>query len=232
MIIAAVDNNHFGCMYRAKELIAAAHESGADLIKMQAFHPQDMRSGSMPLEFYAQCALSVAQCLDLIEYARRIKNDLFFEIFSRGFIDVRRAQTWIGVTGEQYANDGLKDYDDLDESFVSIQERSMSKIKQIPKRATALYASEPLAKDPKINNIKKLRELIGRPVGYSDHTVGVDWCRVAHNIGAVVIEKHFALKQNEEWRGDACEDSVHSVTPAQFKELVSYCEYEHGGLQQ
>src|SRR3990167_6920098 len=120
MIIAAVDNNHFGCMYRAKELIAAAHESGADLIKMQAFHPQDMRSGSMPLEFYAQCAFSVDQCLELIEYARRIRNDLFFSILSRGFLDVRRAQTWISISGEQYASGNFNDYDDLNEAFISI----------------------------------------------------------------------------------------------------------------
>ena len=35
-------------------------------------------------------------------------------------------------------------------------------------------------------------------IGYSDHAVGIDVCKVAISLGAVVIEKHFTYNKKIE----------------------------------
>ena len=57
-------------------------------------------------------------------------------------------------------------------------------------------------------------------VGYSDHTIGNFNCieAVKHH-GAKVIEKHFCLKHNEEFKGIVFRDTVHGATPEEFYQL-------------
>lgn len=52
--------------------------------------------------------------------------------------------------------------------------------------------------DLNLNVIPELVRLTGRPVGFSDHTVGVEAACVALGLGARVFEKHFTLSQDQE----------------------------------
>ena len=83
--IAEFSNMHGGDFEHAKDLIRAACDAGADVVKGQAYdNPQaiiDM-GGSMPLEFYQQCMFTVDQYLELIEFGKQIGIDVFFTICS------------------------------------------------------------------------------------------------------------------------------------------------------
>lgn len=61
-----------------------------------------------------------------------------------------------------------------------------------------------------------LRKAFGLPVGYSDHTMGIEVSVAAVARGAEVIEKHFTLD-----RGLPGPDHKASLEPAEFKALVS-----------
>ena len=67
-------------------------------------------------------------------------------------------------------------------------------------------------------NLRAINTLINKfnlPVGFSDHTEGVELALVAVGLGAVVIEKHITLDRNMEGG-----DHKASIEPKDFKNLV------------
>ena len=54
------------------------------------------------------------------------------------------------------------------------------------------------------------------PIGYSDHTLGIDTCVSAVSAGAIAIEKHFTYRKT----GQDFRDHQLSADPQDLKELV------------
>lgn len=70
--------------------------------------------------------------------------------------------------------------------------------------------------DVNLRAMKILKEATGCPIGYSDHTAGIEVSLAAVALGAPVIEKHFTL--NRELPGP---DHKSSLEPGELKALVS-----------
>ena len=66
-----------------------------------------------------------------------------------------------------------------------------------------------------LNVLDELRERYGKPVGFSDHTIGNYAAFAAVALGAVVVEKHFALSKN--LYGP---DAAFSMEPDELEDLV------------
>jgi sialic acid synthase SpsE len=217
-LIAEIGMNHNGSMATAKELIRAAHESGADIVKGQAFMARDVK-GSMPAKFYEDRQLDPMQCIALIAYARDLGTDLFFSIFSREYEGIKSVQKWHKFSASQSKNSPrLVERFDRMNVIASVNTMTM-----LPKLHVAhvLYACPYLTEDPKLSSIEFLTEYYGRQVGYSDHTVGVDWCLRANRIyGARVIEKHFTLTRDIYFEGKQFRDAVHGALPHEFEQLA------------
>lgn len=64
--------------------------------------------------------------------------------------------------------------------------------------------------------MQTLREELGVPTGYSDHTQGIEVPVAAVALGAVVIEKHFTLDRNMEGP-----DHKASLEPQELKQMVT-----------
>jgi N-acetylneuraminate synthase len=80
-------------------------------------------------------------------------------------------------------------------------------------KCTSTYPAT--AANTNILTIPHLRELFGREVGLSDHTMGVGVSVASVVLGATVIEKHFTLN-----RADGGVDSSFSMEPAEMAQLV------------
>ena len=78
---------------------------------------------------------------------------------------------------------------------------------------TSNYPAEPA--DVNLRAMVTLREALGVPVGYSDHTLGIEVSLAAAAMGATVLEKHFTLD-----RSLPGPDHQASLDPAQLAALV------------
>lgn len=217
IIISEVGNNHFGSMDRAKEMIRASIDNGADLIKGQAFDV-DLISGSMTKEFYQMCKLEVAEYIELIDYARDLGSDMFYSIFPMGnddYADLIAHMYHYKLSAGQSA--GITDWEGLDlpDVFISIPEE-LTLFEKF-NYAKILYASKYLEENPKLEKISK--EGLD---GYSDHTIGINKCvEAAKEYGAYIIEKHFTLEKNIAFHGNIFRDTVHGLTPKELGKLCS-----------
>lgn len=69
--------------------------------------------------------------------------------------------------------------------------------------------------DVNLRAIQTLHQAFQLPVGYSDHTLGIDVAIAAVALGACIIEKHFTLDKNMEGP-----DHKASLDPSELKQLV------------
>lgn len=70
--------------------------------------------------------------------------------------------------------------------------------------------------DVNLNAMLTLKQAFGLPVGYSDHTKGIEVSLAAVAMGATLIEKHFTLDKNMEGP-----DHKASLEPHELQQLVS-----------
>lgn len=219
ILIAEIGNCHQGDITQAKELIRVAKESGATLVKGQAFLAEEI-SGSMPFGFYKDCEFSQEEYLELIHYAKEdVGIDLFYSIFSRKLLPMSYHQRWHKFSGSQTKkNPSYTERMDWENVFVSIPAISA---KPNLEKAKVMYVTDYLTTSPHLEHIDLLKEYYKRPVGYSDHTVGIEYCILANKeCGANVIEKHFTLTRDIFYDGHQFRDAVHSALPDQFAKLA------------
>jgi sialic acid synthase SpsE len=69
--------------------------------------------------------------------------------------------------------------------------------------------------DLRLGTMEILEKKFGLPIGFSDHSIGIESSLVAVAMGAKVIEKHFSLSR-EFWGSD----HKVSMTPAELKQMV------------
>ncbi len=67
-----------------------------------------------------------------------------------------------------------------------------------------------------------LRHRYGLPVGFSDHTLGIEAAVEAVKRGACIIEKHLTLS-----RADGGPDAAFSLEPSEFAALVREIKNAH-----
>ena len=80
--------------------------------------------------------------------------------------------------------------------------------------------------DVNLNAMLTLKKEFNVPVGYSDHTKGIEVSVAAVGMGATVIEKHFTLDRNMPGP-----DHKASLEPDELKQLVSSIEKAKGSFE-
>jgi sialic acid synthase SpsE len=89
------------------------------------------------------------------------------------------------------------------------------------KLAQVMYASPYMAENPMLSYIDFFAEWYGRKIGYSDHTVGIQWPLAANrHHGCKLIEKHFTLTRDIYYDGKQFRDAIHGAMPRQLELLA------------
>lgn len=244
LVIAEAGVNHNGSLEIAKKLIDAAKESGADIVKFQTAKVESLVSKFAPMAEYQKentgktesqsdmlkkLLLPYEDFLVLAKYCEEKGIQFLSTPFDLESIDflVPLVNVWkipsgeitnlpyliaIARTGKEVIlSTGMCTMEDVEQAIAVLRQYGAEKI-------TVLHCNTQYPTPYEHVNLRAmdaLREKFQIPVGYSDHTKGIEIPVAAVAMGAVVIEKHFTLDRNMEGP-----DHKASLEPHELKQMV------------
>ncbi|WP_044826619.1 N-acetylneuraminate synthase family protein [Thalassospira sp. HJ] len=237
-IIAEIGNNHEGDFVRAKELLIAAAEAGVDAVKFQSITPQKLVTSDQVdrIEKLRKFSLNWEQFAELSELADK-KGVVFFSTpFDVEAVDrLDKLQKIFKISsGDNTFSDLVQEiaqrgkptlistggmtHDEIIQLHQFFLNAAITPAELILLHCISLYPTCPV--DAQLWRIKWLNDHFnGITVGYSDHTLGIEACKIAVTLGARVLEKHFTLDKNQ----SDFRDHQLSADPQEMAKLVQEC---------
>jgi sialic acid synthase len=243
-VIAEIGHNHQGDVEKAKALVRAARECGADAVKLQkrdnaqlytralfdAPYDNEHSFGRTYGEHREALELSAAEWLELREFSREEGITLFGTVFdepSADFLHELDLPAFKIASGDLTNTPLLRHVAGLGRPmFVSTGGGTMDDVERavdtiLPLNAqlcvmqcTASYPCE--VEELNLGVVESYRERFpDLVIGLSDHQSGIAMSLVGYMLGARVIEKHFTL--NHAWKGS---DHAFSLMPEGMRRLV------------
>lgn len=244
-IIAEMSANHAGSLERAKEIVHAAKEAGADCLKIQTYTPDTLTIDCDNSFFHIEKGTWEGENLYglygkaytpwewqplLKEEAEKIGIDFLSTPFDNTSVDFLEE---MGILFYKIASFELVDLPFL--SYVAskgkpiIMSTGMATLEEIEESVNTIYGagnrqlallkcSSAYPADPaqmNLRTIPDMKERFGIPVGLSDHSMGAFSAATSVALGGCIIEKHFCLGRDIE-----NPDASFSMTPEEFQQMV------------
>lgn len=222
-IIAEIGQNHNGDMSLARELIAAAHEAGADVAKFQVFEARSLfpREGNPWFDYNCKTELSRDQVHLLAKECADVGIEFMASVF-----DVERV-AWteeVGMKWYKIASRSINHPELLKAvtetgkpvlASLGMWDAEDFPVIEAPGGVEFLYC---ISKYPTPLEDLHLKSVdFTRYGGFSDHTIGISAPIAALTLGAGIIEKHFTLDKT--MYGP---DHSGSMTPAELREIARF----------
>ncbi|OCA96932.1 polyhydroxyalkanoate biosynthesis repressor PhaR [Clostridium beijerinckii] len=241
LVISEIGINHGGSLSVAKEMVDAAYNVGAEIIKHQTHVVEDEMSkeakkvipGNANVSIYdvmEQCALSENDEIELKKYVEAKGMIYLSTPFSRAAANRLKK---MGVKAYKIGSGEMNNYP-LIEHIASfgkpiIMSTGMNDIESIQKavkilekhrvqyallHTTNLYPTPPnLVRLGAMEELKK--NFPNCVIGLSDHTINNNACFAATALGASILERHFTDSKDR-----IGPDIICSMTPAELKDLI------------
>ena len=245
-IIAEAGVNHNGDINIAKKMVDAAKQAGVDYVKFQTFTPEKLVSryaekaeyqkettgnSETQLEMLEKLSLTNDNFKQLKEYCDNIEIGFIstpFDLDSIDFLEQLNMDFWkvpsgevtnlpylekIAKTGRKVImSTGMCNMNEIVTAIDILEKNGTSDIELL--HCNTQYPTP--FKDVNLNAMLEIKNVTGKIVGYSDHTVGIEVPIAAVGLGAEIIEKHFTL--DKEMQGP---DHKASVNPDELCTMVS-----------
>jgi len=243
-IIAEAGVNHNGDVRLARQLVDAAKDAGADAVKFQSFGAERLVSAAAPKAVYqlqtTDAAESQLEMLRRLELSSEAYRELFLHCQARGIlflstpfdeenVDLLDA---LGVPAFKVGSGDLTNSEFL--RYVAqrgkpvILSTGMSTLDEVEAAVRVigdakchelilLHCVSCYPADPAEANLRAMGTMAAAfhtPVGFSDHTLGMEVTMAAVALGACVIEKHITLD-----RAMPGPDHRASFEPEEFKQF-------------
>lgn len=244
-IIAEAGVNHNGDIEIAKKMIDAARDAGADAVKFQTFKAEKIVSVNAPKAEYqiknaknAESQYQMLKKLEIdkethIELMRYCKDKEILFLSTPFDIDSVHMLVKLGldiikipsgeITNLPYLREvakqkkkvilstGMSNMQEVKDAVQILRENGTEDITLL--HCNSQYPTP--MKDVNLRAMIQMEEELELPVGYSDHTLGIEVPIAAVAMGATVIEKHFTLDKTMEGP-----DHKASLAPGELKEMV------------
>lgn len=245
LIIAEAGVNHNGNIDIAKKLVDSAKESGADVVKFQTFKPEKIVTQNASKAKYQQenthinesqksmlskLALSNDDFIELKQYCEAVGISFLstpFDIESIEFLNEIGCRYWKIPSGEVtnypylvkiaqtkkpvIMSTGMCDFNEINDAIETLEKFGTKKITLL--HCNTMYPTP--FEDVNLNAMNALTKKFNCPIGYSDHTEGIEVPIAAVAIGATVVEKHFTL--DRKMQGP---DHKASLEPPELKQMI------------
>jgi len=244
-LIAEAGVNHDGDPEEALRLVRAAKDAGADAVKFQTFDAEKLAAPEAAKAAYQARATGGGESQAAMLRRLELPPDAFRRIarecartgilfLSTPFDEESCALLFeLGVPAVKIGSGELTNPDLL--SFAArggrplLLSTGMATLGEVEEalRVVREAGDPPVAllqcqsnypADPRHANLRAMetmRRAFGVPVGYSDHTEGLETALAAAALGASILEKHFTLDRRRPGP-----DHAASLEPARFRELV------------
>jgi len=223
LIIAEAGVNHSGSLDLARQLVDTAVRAGADAVKFQTFKAERLVTLDAPKADYQlkitdaaesqydmlrSLELSAEAHQDLIAYCRQsgalfmsspfseesadLLDDLGIAVFKIPSGEITNLSFLTHVARKEkpmIVSTGMANLDEVEEAVKAI--RGAGNQDLVLLHCVSNYPAKPA--DVNLRAIQTMAIAFEVPVGYSDHTLGIEVALGAVALGACVIEKHFTL---------------------------------------
>jgi len=236
LIVAEAGMNHDGSLGNAIRMAEVAAECGADAVKFQLHDPRAETTRDAPspayfsheprFEYFERTAFTDEQWWTLKHACDSGGIEFLCSAFSlealarleqlgtarhkipSGEVTNLELVRAVAATGKPVLlSSGMSSWAELDEAVAAAGEN-----------VTVLQCTSAYPTPPErvgLNVLAELRERYGKPVGFSDHTLGPYAAFAAVTLGASVVEKHFTLSR--EMYGP---DAALAAEPDELEDLV------------
>ena len=246
LIIAEAGVNHNGSMDIAKRLVDEAVRAGADAVKFQTFKAEKLvckaaekaayqlettNQTESQYEMLKKLELNLDMHKELIEYCSWKKIEFLstpFDIDSINLLAQLKVNCFkipsgeitnlpylreIGKRGKKVIlSTGMSTMEEVEKALEILEKSGAEDISVL--HCNTQYPTP--VEDVNLKVIPMMKEKLGRCVGYSDHTNGIEIPIAAVALGAEIIEKHFTLDRNMEGP-----DHKASLEPDELKAMIS-----------
>ena len=244
-LIAEMSANHAGSLERAKEIVHAAKESGANCIKIQTYTPDTLTidcsnryfqvgngtwEGENLYKLYGKGYTPWEWQADLKAEAEKVGIDFLSTPFDRTSVDFLEE---LGLQFYKIASFEMIDLPPVEDvaskgkpvimstgrgTLEAIREAVEAVRKTGNGQLALLRCSSAYPADPAqmhLSTIQDMKKRFGLPVGLSDHSLGSMSAVAAVALGAKIVEKHFCISREIE-----NPDASFSMTPQEYKAMV------------
>ncbi len=245
IIIAEAGVNHNGSIATAKKMVLSAKEAGADYIKFQTFSPEKLvsksaqkadyqkqaaRAEESQLEMLQKLALTKEGFIELKEYCQSHGIGFLstpFDLGSIHFLKQLGMDFWKLPSGEitnlpylleiaktrkpVVMSTGMCELGEVAAAIHWLKEAGTEQISLL--HCNTEYPTP--MEDVNLRAMLSMRDEFGLPVGYSDHTQGIEVPIAAAALGACILEKHFTLD-----KGMDGPDHLASLEPDELKAMI------------
>lgn len=247
-IVAELNTSHFGDIAVAKEMISQAKAAGCDCIKFQSWSADSLYSESYYKEnkiakrIITKFSLSNMQLKELSNYAKEKKIDFastpytieeakflvdecgvpFIKIASMELNNIPYLQQLGSLGAPLVLSTGMGTLNEIVAAVETIQNTGNDQL--IILHCTSVYPAQPSI--VRLQNIVGLRsEFPNYPIGYSDHSQGIEIPAASIALGACLVERHFTLDNSRIGM-----DNQMATEPEEMKSIVLACNKVYAAL--
>lgn len=247
-IVAELNTSHFGDISIAKKMIDTAKEVGCDCVKFQSWSAETLygeeyyKKNKIAKRLVTKFSLTDEQLGSLSGYAKQIGIDFAstpYSIEEAIFLVEKCNVPFLKIASMELNNypfllqlghlgvplilsTGMGTLEEIVDAVKVIESTKNSQL--IILHCTSVYPAPP--EIIRLQNITGLREHFpSYPIGYSDHSLGIEIPSASVALGACLIEKHFTLDSSRIGM-----DNQMATEPEEMRSMVKACHSVYEAL--